>query len=103
MFGLRTVRSGERVAVWDDGGRVSVVDGPARVGTWGKRINPVPRVAAGAGEYLVVKFRDGRAEHVPGPTSVWVDPVAHESVKVEAALALDGNEAVVVYRQGDDG
>ena len=29
------------------------------------------------GEFLIVRFRDGRQEHLPGPADVWFDPRVH--------------------------
>lgn len=99
MIGFRTIRTGERAAVWDAVGRVRFLDGPRRVFLFRETLQPLPRFTAEADEYLVVKFRDGRAEHIPGPATVFFDPAAHEEVRVEKALAVDGHEAVVVYRR----
>ena len=98
-----TIAQGQRVAVWDRHGRRELVDGPRRIATWGRRVQPLVAHVAGPDQYLVVRGRDGRVAHVPGPAGVWLDPVEHESVAVAAAVALDANEAVVVYRRGDGG
>ena len=38
-------------------------------------------------------------EHLRGPRALWINPVLHESVRVEKALHLAShNEALVVYR-----
>ena len=104
MFRYRTVRAGERVALWDKTGAVTFTNGPRRlVLRSGQRVAPLQRHAAGPGQYLVVRFTDGRTEHVTGPASVWFHPVDHESISVEQALSLDANEAVVVYARGAGG
>jgi hypothetical protein len=102
MFGYRTVRQGERVAVWDYRGRLRIVDGPRRMLLWRETVQPLPRFTAAADEYLVVDFQDGHSEHVRGPAAVWLDPVAHKKVRTEAALPVDANEAIVVYRRAGE-
>lgn len=86
MIGIRTVRQGERVAVWNRAGRMRLVDGPARLWLLGQSVQVLPRFSAEADEYLIVRYRNGHAEHVPGPTAVWLDPVEHEAITVEKAL-----------------
>ena len=49
------------------------------------------------GEFLVVRFRDGRQQHLPGPAELWMDPREHLSVAREEALQVAAKEAVVVY------
>ena len=100
MFNYRTIRTGDRVAVWEKDGDVTFVNGPRRLRLRsGQRLVPLERHAAGPGQYLVVRFKDGRTEHVHGPASVWFHPVEHESIAVEQALSLDANEAIVVYAE----
>jgi len=99
MFVIRTVRQGERIAVWDVQGRVRYVDGPRRLFLFRKTIQKVPRFSACADEYLAINFADGHAEHLRGPTAVWLDLVNHQSVEVKSALPLDSHEAIVVYRR----
>src|SRR5215208_67392 len=71
MFVFKTVRDGERVAVWDKQGRVEFVNGPRRLLLRGKTVQPLARYAARAEQYLVVKFKDGRSQHLHGPAAVW--------------------------------
>lgn len=103
MIGLKTVRQGQRVAVWDPAGRVRCVDGPKRLLLFRESVERVPRYSAEADEFLVVLHRDGSAEHVRGPAEAWLDPVQHESVEVKRLIPLDANEAVVIYRRGEGG
>src|SRR5687768_17205859 len=93
MLTYRTIRTGERVAVWDRQGRVEFVSGPKRLLLWGKTVDHLERYAADASEYLVITFKDGHAEHLRGPAAVWSHPVEHESITVEPAVELDANEA----------
>src|SRR5688572_33061321 len=99
MFGLTTIRQGERAAVWDQRGALRIVDGPQRIVHFGRQVERLPRFVAGPDQYLVVAYQDGRRDHVRGPAAVWFDPVAHQEVTVQQALSLDANEAAVVYRQ----
>lgn len=100
-YGLRTVPAGERVAVWNRRGELRLIDGPQRLWLWDEHIRPLERHSARDGEYLVVTWRDGRVEHLPGPVMLWRHPVDHLSVATMTALAISANEAVVVY--GRDG
>lgn len=103
MFGFKTIREGERAAVWDRGGQVEFVAGPRRIWPWpGRTVEMLQRHAAGADQYLKVNFVDGHSEHLHGPAAVWFHPVEHQSVTTEPAISLDANEALVVYRQEKD-
>jgi hypothetical protein len=101
MFTIRTVRQGERVAVWDNQGRINHVDGPRRLVLFRKTVERLPLFSAGADEYLMIEFKDGHKDHIRGPASVWKDPVEHESVTIKKALTLDSNEAIVVYHRNN--
>ncbi|MCA9427917.1 MAG: hypothetical protein KC994_22750 [Candidatus Omnitrophica bacterium] len=94
MFSIRTIRQGDRTAIWDKNGRVSYVDGPQRLFLFRKTVQELKHFSAGANEYLAIEFADGHSEHRRGPASVWQDPVEHESVEVKRALPLDSHEAV---------
>jgi hypothetical protein len=99
MFTFRTIRDGERVAIWDRSGRVEFVSGPRRLLLHRRTVEPLARYAAGADQYLVIRFKDGHSQHLHGPAAVWFHPVEHQEIRVEPAVSLDGNEAVVVYSQ----
>jgi len=99
MIGFNTIRKGQRVAVWDMGGKVRYVDGPKRLLLFRQTVQPLKRYSATAEQYLVVEYTDGHREHHRGPAAVWYDPVEHKSIAIEQALMIDSNEAVVVYLQ----
>lgn len=99
MIGFNTIRTGERVAIWDKQGRVTLVDGPRRLFLTTQRVQMLPRFAAQPNEYLIVKFKDGRRRNLPGPTSLWLDPVEYAEVTVEEAININANEVLVVYVQ----
>ena len=102
MIGLRTIRQGERVAVWDYRGQVRFIDGPRRLFLFRQTVQPLALHSAGADEYLVVDYLDGHSEHLRGPASVWFDPVKFKQVQVAQAIPIDSHEAVVVYRRTDE-
>ncbi len=94
-----TVQDGQRVRVIEKDGRVSIVPGPKRIYRGGgRRIEPMSHFVAHPGEFLIVRFRDGRqrATHV-GPADLWFDPRVHAKVEKEDALQIASKEAVVVY------
>lgn len=103
MTGIKTIRQGERVAVWSKSGRVRFVDGPSRLWLFQDQVVPLRRYSAEEDQYLVIRRRDGVAEHVRGPAEVWFDPVLHEKIGVLELTPLDANEAVVVYSRGEQG
>src|SRR6476661_8148484 len=92
MFTFNTIRDGERVAIWDRSGRVEFVSGPRRLLLYRRTVEPLARFAAGAGQYLVIRFKDGHSQHLHGPAAVWFHPVEHQEIRVEPAVSLDANE-----------
>jgi len=97
-----TVEDGQRVLVTDRRGNVEIVEGPKRILTWGRTIRPMDHYVAHPGDFLVVRFRDGRQEHLAGPAHCWFDPRVHLSVEREEAVQLADKEAVVVYSEDDE-
>ena len=63
----------------------------------------MPHFVAHPGEFLIVRYRDGRQEHLPAPADIWFDPRSHLLIENEDALQLAAKEAVVVYTRLDDG
>ncbi|WP_168218754.1 GspE/PulE/PilB domain-containing protein [Limnoglobus roseus] len=98
MFFL-TLPEGHRVVVTDKSGRMKVVVGPARILTWGKTVQKMSHYVAHPGEFLVVRYRDGRQENLGGPCEIWFDPRIHLTVNKQDALQIALKEAVVVYSQ----
>lgn len=96
-----TIRKGERVAVWNRGGDVTLIDGPSRLLTWGRTLNRLERHVADVNTYLIVSYLDGRREHLPGPAFLWFNPLEHREIRIGAALPIDANEAVVVYSRNE--
>jgi len=96
MF-FHVVEEGQRVLMRRPDGSMTIVIGPKRVWRGRKVFMPMRHFVAHPGEFLIVRYRDGRQEHLPGPADVWFDPRIHQEVKREDALQLAAKEAVVVY------
>ena len=97
-----TVEEGQRVLVVERSGKMSVAEGPARILRWGRRFRSMDHYVAYPGEFLIVRYRDGRQEHLPGPAHCWLDPRIHLSVEKEEAVQIAAEEAVVVYTEASD-
>lgn len=102
MIELKTVRRGDRVAVWNATGDVRFVDGPKRLLLFRERTEPLRRYRAEAHQFLVISFADGRKEHVRGPVERWFNPVEHDSIEIRKVATIDTNEAVLVYQRHED-
>lgn len=101
MIGLLTVPSGQRIGLWSHAGELRFVDGPRRLWLWRERPERLTHFVARDGEYLVIRYRDGRVEQRAGPSAEWRHPVEHESIEVASATPISAHEAVVVYRRED--
>ena len=96
-LGKRRVKEGECCAVWNSGGQYRLVPGPARITVWRSDVRFLERFMADEQQYLVIRFRDGRKEHLQGPSAVFLDPVVHQDIAVHDAILLNAFEAIVVY------
>ena len=97
----KTVRAGERAAVWSKNGNCKIVDGPKRVYLFNKTMTECANYFASEMEYLECRQKAGPVEIIQGPCSLFKDPVLHESVMVKRATMVDASEALVVYRHND--
>ncbi|MCB9766401.1 MAG: hypothetical protein H6739_41890 [Alphaproteobacteria bacterium] len=93
------VDEGQRVLLVDSRGRMSVVEGPAKVLRWGRQLRTMDHFVAHPGDFLIVRFRDGRQEHIAGPAHFWLDPREHLSVTREEVVQIGHKEAIVVYSE----
>jgi hypothetical protein len=98
-----TIEDGQHVLVIRSDGTMEEVVGPRKVSTWGRRFRAMAHHVAHPGEFLIVRFRDGGQEHLPGPSHVWLDPRKHLSISKEDALQIATKEAVVVYSRDEGG
>ena len=101
MFGITTIRQGDRVAIWNRAGAVRFVDGPRRVWTLGQAVHRLTRHRAEATEYLAVRHTDGTVQHRPGPVTAWFDPVKHDRIEQHEQVVVEPDAAVVVYRRDE--
>jgi hypothetical protein len=98
-----TIEEGKRVLVVSKSVRMQIVKGPARVFRWGHSFRPMKHYVAHPSEFLIVRYRDGRQEHLPGPAHVWFDPREVQDIDKEEALPIADKEAIIVYAQDDNG
>lgn len=97
--GWVTLDVGEQALVYDHHGSARIEDGPKRLFLFRERLNMLTRYSANQNEYLVVKHRDGRLEHMQGPCVMFLNTIAYQSIKKKDMISLDANEALVVYQQ----
>lgn len=98
-----TVDDGQRMLMVERDGAMTIIQGPKRIWRWGKRFKAMAHHVAHPGEFLIVRFRDGRQQHIAGPCDVWLDPREHLNIAKEDSLQLAAKEAVVVYSRDDHG
>ena len=94
---FHVVEEGQRALMVRPDGSMEVIVGPKRVWHGRNRFEKMKHFVAHPGEFLVVRFRDGRQEHLVGPTDLWFDPRVHETVSRQEGLQLAAKEAVIVY------
>jgi regulator of protease activity HflC (stomatin/prohibitin superfamily) len=98
-IGKRRVKDGECAAIWDRNGGYRTVIGPKRETIYMSDVRFLTRYIAAQNEYLEIKYRNGRKEHVRGPQTIFLDPCLHESIVKHEAISLISNEAIVVYQE----
>jgi len=98
-----TIEEGQKALAYRIGGKIDVLDGPARVWKGFTRFVPMKHFVAHPGEFLTIRFHDGTQENLRGPAQLWLDPRIHQHVECQEGLTLAAREAVVVYGEGDSG
>ena len=98
-----TIEDGQRALVVERNGSMFVVEGPKRIWRWRRKLRSMQHFVAHPGDFLIVRYRDGRQEHLAGPVHVWQDPREHMSIAREEALPIAAKEAVVVYSEEEEG
>src|SRR5262245_8166586 len=97
------VEEGQRGLMVTREGRKEANGRPQRVWRGRNTFRPMKHFVAHPAEFLIVRFRDGRQQHIPGPAEVWFDPRLHLAISREDALQVAAREAVVVYsRSGEN-
>lgn len=96
-FMFYTVPEGKRVVAHRRNGQIEVVKGPCRVWKFFTRFESMRHYVAHPGQYLSIRFNDGREQTQLGPVEIWQDPREHASIEVKHCVDLAAKEAVVVY------
>ncbi|WP_432799620.1 hypothetical protein [Poriferisphaera sp. WC338] len=99
MITLKTIREGERAAVWNMAGKVKYIDGPKRLWLFRETFESLTNYSAEADQYLAVRFTNGDIKHIHGPAAVWLDPVLHANIEIKPLIPINANEAVVIYQR----
>ena len=99
--GQRTVYQGERLAVWSRNGKLKTIAGPASLSLCCKSVEPLHLHHAKDSEYLEVLEQTGRVRIVPGPASMFDDPLTITSITRRDAIFIDASQLLVVYRRSD--
>jgi len=97
------VEEGQRVSMHRPNGTIDIIVGPKRVWRGRNIFRPMTHHVAHPGEFLIIRFCDGKQSHQPGPAEVWQDPRLHLSIGKEDALQIAAKEAVVVYSKTETG
>ena len=99
-FGKRTIKRGECAMVWYLNGRCEKIVGPKLKRLWFSTIRFCTRYTANERQFLIVNFKDGHTEYIPGPTTIFKDHLLHKDISVKNALTVNRGEAVtvVVYK-----
>lgn len=74
------VEEGQRVLMCRADGTMEILIGPQKVSRFRKTFRKIPHFVAHPGEFLIVRYRDGQQEHIPGPTELWFDPRVHKEI-----------------------
>ena len=98
LLGWKTVRAGERAAVWSPNGTVKIVDDPKSCKLFRQRLEPLRQHHADECSYLRIKKRTGETIIMPGPSSAFFHPLEDVKIEVLPALFIDASEALVLYR-----
>jgi hypothetical protein len=101
-IGGRTIKDGEAAAVWNNRGVHTQIIGPRRLQLFFSTIRFLTRHKAEAHQYLVVKYRDGRVEHIRGPSEIYENPAFHDSVSVQGGTFLSSSDFIVVQKYGSE-
>jgi regulator of protease activity HflC (stomatin/prohibitin superfamily) len=95
-FGKRTIKKGEKCMIWRLNGTCKTVEGPKLVRLWFSTIRFCTQFSANERQFLIVDFKDGHTEYLPGPTTLFFDHLKHKQITVKNALTVNRGEAVTV-------
>lgn len=100
--GFFVIPQGDQWSVTDSEGVVTAATGPRTLRVMGAKLTKRRSFVANESEYLEVRFVAGHSEVVPGPASLFEDPLLHQQVLVKPGLNINNNEALIVYRDETD-
>ena len=66
-FGKRTIKKGECAMIWRLNGSCRKIEGPQLVRLWFSTIRFCTQYIANERQFLIVNFKDGHTEYIPGP------------------------------------
>ena len=103
--GVFIIPQGECWSIVEADGSISSVDGPRSIRCINTKLSKRRSYVADESEYLEIRFLAGHSQVVPGPASLFEDPILHQSVRILKGVNVNNNEALVVYREegGKDG
>lgn len=99
-LGGRTIKDGEAAVIWNSQGISRLVVGPQRVTLWYSTVRFLDRCKAEAHEYLKLRYRDGRVEHIHGPISMYINPALHDAVEVKQGVQLGTKDDCITVFSG---
>lgn len=97
-IGGRTIKEGEAAAIWNSKGVHKQIVGPRRVQLFFSTVRFLTRHKAESHQYLVVKHRDGRVEHIRGPVQLYQNPAFHDDVFVKDGIFLKSSSDFILVR-----
>lgn len=103
MINRKTIKEGQRVAIWNQTGSIRFVDGPARIWLFREQLQPLMHYSAEDNQYLHIRHNDGTTVNHRGPAEVWFNPIEDESIEIEELLPISANEAIVIYSRNNHG
>lgn len=96
LYGHKTVRAGDRAAVWSRNGSFKLIDGPKRVTLVRQKIEMLKQYTADQTHYLQIRKSTGAIEIHPGPCSIFFTPVEDDTIQVLPATIIDASQAIIV-------
>jgi len=95
-MGKRTIKDGEAAVIWDRYGRHRQVIGPSLEYMFSSYIRFLDRFTAEIGQYIEVKYCDGKQENILGPKTMFLNPVIHRTMQVRDTVRLISSDHVLV-------
>ena len=86
-------------AVWSMSGECEIVHGPRRMFTVFKRVRRLRCHVANQFQYIAATRKDGIVENIPGPVTLYENPLEYSRINVLEAISLTADELLVVYRK----